>query len=280
MRIAIISDIHGNAIALEAVLADIKQMGVDQIICLGDLANAGPFPSRCIDIVRDVADVVIQGNHELYVLGQHQPDDVGTSPIWSGIRWVQAQMRPDQMAYIQELPYSYNLVPEPHRSTLFTHGSPKSQFLGFRSDYDDEAFAERMMGLDNLTLFVGHTHRMLFQRWSRSWIINVGSVGMSLDGTPEAKYGVATWENGHWQMTFRLVSYNVKQLMQAFEQSGYQAAGGVVSALFRYQMYTGQNVLSPYFTGLEAAAKAQGISMSDLYPNHPVPPFVQQWVIN
>ena len=278
MRLAIISDIHGNAIALEAVLADIKQMGVDQIICLGDLANAGPYPGRCIDLVRDVASVVIQGNHELYVLGEHQPDDVDTSPIWSGLRWVQARLRPDQMAYIQQLPYSHTLMPDGKTETLFTHGSPKSQFLGFKADYDDDAFAERMMGLDDLTLFVGHTHKQLFQRWSHSWIINVGSVGMSLDGTPQAKYGLATWENGRWQITFRHIDYNLDQLMQAFDQSGYQAAGGVVSALFRYQMLTGQNVLSAYFTSLREQAEEQGVTMTELFDSFPVPSFVAHWV--
>lgn len=278
MRIAIISDIHGNSFALEAVLADIKKQGVDQIICLGDLANTGPAPSQCIDIVRETADIVLQGNHELYLLGEYLPHIVDTSPFWAGLRWVREQLRPDQITYIRELPFSHEIVPTSGTTALFTHGSPKSQFLGFKTSYNEAEFEERMDGHDHISLFVGHTHEMLFQRWSHSWIMNVGSVGMSLDGTPEAKYGIATWKKGRWQTTFHFVDYDPAPLMQLFETSGYQAAGGVISALFRYQMLTGQNALSNYLSGLTQQAETLGISSDILYETYPIPSFIKDWV--
>lgn len=278
MRLAIISDIHGNGIALDAVLADIHQQGADRIICLGDIANAGPHPSYCLDTVREVADVVIQGNHELYLLGDSMPDDIDTSPIWAGLRWVRRQLRPDQFDYMRRLPYSYCRVQNGGTPTLFTHGSPASQFLGFKAEYGHEAIVKRMNGHDGLTLFVGHTHRQLYHNWARSWICNVGSVGMPLDGTPEAKYVLATWQPPGWQIEFRRVAYDWGKLTAAFDEAGYQQAGGVITALFRYQMLYGRDVLWHYLTELRQQAELIGVTEAELYPRYPVPAVVQQWV--
>lgn len=278
MRLAIISDIHGNSTALDAVLADIQQQNVDRIICLGDIANAGPHPSYCLDTVRQVADVVIQGNHELYLLGDNMPSDIDTSPIWAGLRWIRRQLRPEQYEYIRRLPYSYCWVLNGHTPTLFTHGSPASQFLGFKAEYNHDAIIKRMNGHDHITLFVGHTHRQLYHNWSHSWVCNVGSVGMPLDGTPEAKYVVATWQRQQWQIEFRRVAYDLARLMAAFDEVEYQQSGGVITAMFRYQMLYGRDVLWQYLTELKQQAELIGVTEAELYPRYPVPAIVQQWI--
>ena len=278
MRLAIISDIHGNGIALNAVLADIQQQQVDRLICLGDIANAGPHPSYCLDTIRQVADVVIQGNHELYLLGQHVSNDIDTSPIWSGLRWIRSQLRPDQFDYMRQLPYSYCWAQPGSQPTLFTHGSPASQFLGFSPENDHNAIVQRLHGHDNLTLFTGHTHRQFYRSWSSCRICNVGSVGMPLDGTPEAKYVVATWQRQQWQIQLRSAAYDWDKLMAAFDEVGYQQAGGVITALFRYQMLYGRDVVWQYLTELKQQAELLGITQAELYPNYPVPADLQQWI--
>lgn len=278
MRLAILSDIHGNGTALDAVLADIQRQHVDRLICLGDLANAGPHPRYCLDTVRQLTDVVIQGNHELYLLDDEMGQEVDNNPLWAGLRWVRGQLRPEQFGYMRRLPFSYCWVENGRSPTLFTHGSPASQFLGFKAEYNHEAIVKRMNGHDHITLFVGHTHRQLYQNWSRSWVCNVGSVGMPLDGTPEAKYVIATWQRQQWQIEFRRVSYDLAALTAAFDDTGFQQAGGVITALFRYQMLHGRDVVGQYLNELKHQAEMIGVTEAELYPHYPIPAIVQRWI--
>lgn len=275
MRFAIISDIHGNLPALHAVLEDIHQADVDQIICLGDIANGGPFPAQCIQQVQAVTNLVIQGNHELYLLDK-VPDADFNDPSWGVVHWTRAQLSSEQMTYQDQLPISYELFPD----TLFYHASPLDQFRGFLGNTSDGEIAERMNKRDHVTLFVGHTHRFLYRQWSNSWIVNCGSVGMPLDGTPQAKYLIATHRHNHWQVEFRVVPYDYDCLHRAFEQSGIQQANPIFAGLFRYQMATGKQILVPYLDALRRFADLQGISQYQAYHQFPVPALIQPFLIS
>lgn len=277
MRIAFLSDIHGNLPALEAVLDDIQRSGADQIICLGDIANIGPHPGECLDLVADACDVVLQGNHELYLLGRITDVDWQTCPTWASMRWARSRLRPDQFDYMDSLPLRWDL-PVAGAPALCVHASPLTQYRGFLAHHDDEQVAERMDGVDGVTLFCAHTHIALLRRWSASWIVNVGSVGMPLDGTPAAKYVLAMATTAGWQFQFRRVRYDLARLMDAFEDSGLQAAGRGVTAVFRYQMLTGKPTVGPYLDGLYRLAQERGVRMADVYDDYPVPAEVAGWV--
>ena len=277
MRIAIISDIHGNLIALEAMLADIKQSGVDQIICLGDIANIGPHPHQCLDVIRDLDCVTLQGNHELYLLGQFPVKGWRTSPIWASLRWSRSQLRPDQFAYMKDLPLQHEIGGNGRTGATFVHASPLSQYKGFLPRHEDQAIAERMNGLDDVTLFGGHTHIPLYRPWSNSWLVNVGSVGMPLDGNPAAKYVIATKKRQNWNVEFHMIEYNTGQLMAEFDAAGLQKAGGKITAVFRQQMLTGQVLVPGFFQAVEQRAKTDGISTDQAYELVAVPPQAQRW---
>lgn len=278
MRIAFISDIHGNMPALEAVLEDIEQAGVDEIICLGDIANIGPHPAECLDTIRGLDCLTIQGNHELYLLGETLPDDWRTCPTWASMRWAQAQLTPEHCDYIANLPVKHELNGDQLAPATLLHASFYDQFVGFVPELSEEETAVRMNGHDNLTLFCGHTHRQLYRQWSNSWIINVGAVGMPLDGTPEAKYTIATRHKTHWNVEFRRLPYNVDLVMQAWDRSGLQAAGGLITAVFRYQVLTGNRVVVPFLHAMGDLAKARGQSISDIYTDMPVPAYAQPFL--
>lgn len=277
MKLAIISDIHGNQIALEAVLADIKRVGVDQIVCLGDIANVGPHPSQCLDIIRDLNCPVLQGNHELYLLGRFEDDDWRTSPIWAGMRWAQEQLRPDQMRYIDNLPLQYEIEGNGRVGATFVHGSPLSQYRGFMPHHDDAAIAERMNGLDNTTLFCGHTHLPLYRPWSNSWLVNIGSVGMPIDGTPTAKYVIATQLKQEWHVAYRMIEYNLDRLMAEFEAVGLQRIGGKITAMFRYQMLTGQSLVPYLFNEMHHLVETEGITAVQALAQVQIPPQAMAW---
>lgn len=278
MRYALISDIHGNLPALEAVLNDIKQAGVDEIICLGDVANIGPYPAECLDVIRDLGCMTIQGNHELYLLGDVLPDEWTTCPTWSPVRWSRAQLHMEHFHQIANLPFQYDLPQNGLAPATFVHASLFDQFLGFQAEDSEEETAVRMNNHDNITLFCAHTHRQLYRQWSNSMIVNVGSVGMPLDGSPEAKYVIATRNKTSWNVEFRRLAYAVDGVMEAFDRSGLQEAGGVITAVFRYQMLTGARIASAYLLALRTFAQTQNLSVSEAYPTMPIPDYVRPFL--
>ncbi|MCB9421147.1 MAG: metallophosphoesterase family protein [Ardenticatenaceae bacterium] len=277
MKLAIISDIHGNQIALEAVLADIKRVGVDQIICLGDIANVGPHPGQCIDIIRDLNCPVLQGNHELYLLGCFEDDAWRTSPIWAGMRWAREQLRPDQIDFIANLPLRYEIEGNGRARATFVHASPLTQYRGFMPHHDDTAIAERMNGLDDTTLFCGHTHVPLYRPWSNSWLVNTGALGMPIDGTPTAKYVIATQLQQEWHVQYRMIEYNLKQLMAEFEAVGLQEVGGKVTAVFRYQMLTGQPLGNYFFDEMNRLIQNEKLPAEQALAQVRLPDLVMGW---
>lgn len=278
MRIALISDIHGNLPALEAVLADIRTAVVDEIICLGDIANVGPHPAECLDLVRSLNCVTLQGNHELYLLGRIEDPGWQTCPTWSPVRWTQAQLSQTHLHYMANLPYDYTLPANGRSGATFVHASPHSQYHGFQAEMVDTAVAGLMDGLDNTTLFCAHTHRPLYRQWSQSWLVNIGSVGMPLDGTPEAKYIIATRSKHQWHLEFRAVSYNTVHLMAEFDRTGLQEAGGLITAMFRFQMATGQPVAWRFIRDLREKAAALNTAVGDIYTQTPIPTFLEPYL--
>lgn len=278
MRFAILADIHGNMPALEAVLQDIRTAGVNDIICLGDIANVGPHPAQCLDVVRDLNCVTVQGNHELYLLGHINDADWETCPTWSPVRWARRQLRAEQFDYMASLPFTYTLPDNGRIGATFVHASPLDQYQGFLPHMSNDEIGERMNGLDGVTLFCAHTHRQLYRPWSNSRLINVGSVGMPLDGTPLAKYVIATRRRDTWQVEFRAVTYNIDHLMAEFDRVGLQEEGSVITAAFRYQMLTGKPAAYDYFADLRQAAQARGVPVGEIYPHFPVPEYLRPFL--
>ncbi|MCB8953779.1 MAG: metallophosphoesterase family protein [Ardenticatenales bacterium] len=260
--------------ALHAVLNDIQKQGVDQIICLGDLANGGPFPAECIATVKSLGIPTLQGNHELYILNQ-VPDVDANDPSWGTVHWTRTQLDGELTAFIDALPLTYEM---PEQEAVCYHASPLNQFRGFMPAHTDDEIATRMTDQDNITLFVGHTHCPLYRRWSNSWIINCGSVGMPLDGSPHAKYAIATYHEQRWQAEFRAVAYDIDSVMRAYDQSGLQRHGGIFAALFRYQVLTGNNLLTAYLSGLRQYAALQQIDTITAIDRYPAPAAIQQWL--
>lgn len=115
-QVAIISDIHGNMTALEAVLDNIKERGINHIICLGDLVGKGPNSRAAIDRIKDICDVVVYGNWD---------DTIQRPSEYEVMKWHQQQLRPDQISYLSELPFHYDFYMSGQYVRVF-HASAKS----------------------------------------------------------------------------------------------------------------------------------------------------------
>jgi predicted phosphodiesterase len=207
LRRALISDIHGNLEALEAVLADIRTQKPDEIVCLGDVIGYGPNPRECIDLVMANTRVCLLGNHDQGALYDPEGFNLGAE---KAIFWTREQLEnsPDREGnerrweFLGELPRTHRAGPY-----LFVHGSPRnplSEYV-FPEDIYNHRKMERLFQLVESQCFQGHTHvpgvfTEGFQFFSPEEVdheytlgegkamVNVGSVGQPRDGDSRACY--------------------------------------------------------------------------------------------
>lgn len=230
MKRALISDIHGNLDALEAVLDDIRQQGVEEIYCLGDIIGYGPNPRECIDRVIAKCKVTILGNHDQGALFDPEGFNSGAEKaiFWTRKQLESPQGRPEDNArrwdFLGELPRSRR-----ENGFLFVHGSPRNPLneYVFPEDIYNQKKMEKLFSLVEHHCFQGHTHvpgvftqNMNFfspeeigYQYSLSdekAMINVGSVGQPRDGDPRACYVIIDGD----LIRFRRVDYPVEKTRQ------------------------------------------------------------------
>lgn len=234
MKLAVLSDVHGNLEAFEAVLEDMKSQGIDDAISLGDIIGYGPDPGPCVDLMIESKMMSIMGNHE-WVLKRN------THRRWFN---VSSRVSVDLTAHLlteKQLEYVTSL-PETAlwHNTLCVHGSPPDSILRYLHQYDDKSLARAMDKMPVDICFVGHTHDlMVFERDSISverhdlpegtmelkeetrYIINAGAVGQPRDDyNTQAKYLI--WEPEKNSVTVRFVPYDVEKTIEKMHDRGFQ----------------------------------------------------------
>ncbi len=212
MKVLVLSDIHGNLAALEAVAAEPH----DLLICLGDLVGYGPQPGPCVRWVRAHAALVVQGNHDR-ALGDGSPPGCRAEFQWLADALAplgQAQLSPEERAYLAGLPRSALRQLDGTRY-LFVHATPSDPLYRYLGP-DPAAWEGEVHALDVDAVVVGHTHLQFDLPLARTHVVNPGSVGQPKDGDPRAAYAVI--ENG----TFRLgrVRYDVERTVGELRASG------------------------------------------------------------
>lgn len=181
-RLALISDVHGNAVALRAVLDDIESRGIERVICLGDVATLGPSPARCIELVAERCELTIAGNHDGYLVDVATYDDHVALPILaSAVDWAREQVSPSALAFLGGLPPVSTVDLEGQRLCLF-HGSPRSNTENLWATTALDELDAALAGHTADVYAGGHTHVPLVRRRRNDFVINVGSVGMPFEG--------------------------------------------------------------------------------------------------
>lgn len=238
-RFAFISDIHGNLDALQAALRAIDRLGVDAIICLGDIVGYGPYPSECVEVVADRCIYTVQGNHDLAVVSATEADrfNVGAR---IAIEYCRDHLTRDQTSWLDHLPLIGNLD-----QVTVCHACPVANLP---TDYINDQIIAAMAfgGFDNHCLFVGHTHipmafgtpdvgyapvepkavRVAFLPAGLPlklaptfrYILNPGSVGQPRDGNPDASFGILDVTGRTF--TIHRVPYDIEATQQAIRSAG------------------------------------------------------------
>jgi protein phosphatase len=184
--IALISDLHGNIPALEAVLSDIKRRNISRIFCLGDLVGKGPHAEKVVDICQEVCEVTIQGNWDDYITRDTEKPTM---------RWHQQRLGAERLDYLRQLPQTIDFWMSGRRVRLF-HASQESVY--YRVLMDDPR--EKHLAMFTNTAFTGNTcepdvvgygdiHRAFVMHFHQQMLFNVGSVGNPLD-MPQASYAI------------------------------------------------------------------------------------------
>lgn len=234
MRIAVISDMHGNNLAFERVLADIKQKDTDQIVCLGDAIQGGPQPADVVKNLRALNCPILMGNADAWLLSGEETGDEGIPPErlkkMGEIRlWSLSQLSDDDKAFISGFQPTVTLNLEEGLHLLCFHGSPAS--------FDDiilpaaplEEFQKFLGAYSDHILTGGHTHAQQIRRNGELFFFNPGSVGFAYshyqpDGQfhadPWAEYAILTVENGQTSLEFRRIPFNVDELIRIYRESG------------------------------------------------------------
>jgi len=237
MRIAIISDIHGNLPALKAVLAKIDGIGVDFIACAGDIAGYGPWVNECIALVRDRCRYVVMGNHEfglLQVNEDFEDDKVlqsfYNSEALAALRYTALRVSNGELEWIQNLP---GLVVFDEVSLTMTHG-------GFIPPYFDDyilTLDDAMNQIKNINTtvgVVGNSHMVgvfiagyafadsghYFFDVGERFVVNAGSVGQPRDGNSLSSFVVLNEVDGCYKVELHRVYYNVEETFEQIIKEG------------------------------------------------------------
>ena len=224
MKLAVISDTHGNLGALEATLEDIERVGAEQIVHLGDVASFGPQPQETLRRVQALECPVVMGNTDDWLL---KPRTLENPDFILDIEhWCAEQLDETDKAFIRTFQKTVRLELE-GSSTLCFHGSPRNYndiITATTPDEDLGTFFETRAPL----MFGGHTHAQLLRRFQDMTFINPGSVGLPYeilaDGNvrnpARAEYALLEVVNGQPSVTFRRVPYTLEPLRAAVRASG------------------------------------------------------------
>ena len=257
--VAVISDIHGNLPALCAVLADADALGARELVVAGDLIGFGPDSGPVVDLLRERAARIIRGNHEKDYAAPYgtpsMPERWRADPRLATLRLTMEGLGPDRLAFLAALPDSL-LIDE---ATLVVHGSPRhvrDAVLPWRTD---EELAAMYDGDPSRVAFMGHTHRPHVRDLPGRRLVNVGSVGMPLDGDPRACYFLVRGGDppGDWEVEERRVPYDLAAQDAAYRRAGWDAVDPGYVELMRHQLRDARDYYGPWLRRSETVAEAE-----------------------
>ena len=210
MKVGLISDVHANLPALEAVLDDMP--AVDRVVCAGDVIGYNPWPAECVDQVRDVAALTVRGNHDRTV---DNPERYRANRMAeAGLEHAKASLSDDQLAWLRGLPRAETFAGGRY---LLVHSHPAAE------REDAYVYPEEFPNLDRHMdeydgIVLGHTHVQGKRSVAGGVVVNPGSVGQPRDGDPDAGYAVL--DTATDEVVLERVAYDVDRVSEAVADAG------------------------------------------------------------
>jgi predicted phosphodiesterase len=212
MRLALISDLHGNALALEAVLADARRVGFDRLVCLGDVATLGPRPAEVLGRLRELQCACILGNHDEFMLRPELVEAYSRVPVVvQSVHATRAALSAADVAFIRTFVPTVAL----DDGVFLFHGTPRSNTEDLLAT-TPAADVDAMLGGRKAMLFAGgHTHVQMLRQHRGMLVVNCGSLGQpfqefAFNGPPivlpHAEYAIVDVRAGNASVDLRRVA--------------------------------------------------------------------------
>lgn len=230
MRIAFISDIHGNFTALQAVVADLKTHQVDLTVCLGDTVSLGPQPKETLDLLRDLRGVYIKGNHDQAILNpSHAARHEIADHLVPDLRWGQERLTADDLEFIRSFVNTQEIAFPNGIRLLAYHGSPLSNTDIIQATTPPETLDKYFNGQTAAVFIGGHSHIQMHRRHGTKLILNAGSVGNAFKfayspGNPPsllpwAEYAILEQSGNGIHTEMRRVYFDTGKLLKIVKES-------------------------------------------------------------
>ena len=283
-----LSDIHGNLPALEAVIDDASRAGVSRFLIAGDLFSGVPFPLEVYHCLQALNAVIIKGNGEQYLIDYFRgdcPPLMRTARQWAPVRWAVEQVGGEVMDWTCGLPEQVVVTTDGLPEIRMVHGSPAKindglipdadpEVLGlFRSarllakDQNPPPLAERLRSVTEGVLICGHLHIPWQQRLESLLAFCPGAVGISNTGDWRASYALLRGGAGCWQVEHRRVAYDRERVYQAYADSGLLECGGPFVRALLGNVKTGKNTGWQYVLHAQEIARSRGEEWQPIFSN-------------
>ncbi len=242
MKIGLIADIHGNTVALDAVLRDISGADIDILVCLGDVAANGPDPRGAVERIAELGCPTVKGNTDADLVDM---PDWWTDPASVGApedaqraiaisRWCASQLGGEHRRYLASLPDVHEVDLGPGGQLLAFHGSPSSATHTITATTAESDLDEMLNGKYHRVLAGGHTHVPMLRRHRSQFIVNPGSVGLPFDDygsvgdvavLSHAAYALVSADKSGIAIEFREVGVDSEDLARSVRASGMPESG-------------------------------------------------------
>lgn len=242
MRVAVLSDVHGNLLALDACLADLaSQGGADAIAVAGDLCLDGPKPKKVLQRLEEVGAQSVRGNTDRY-LSDEKPAGSFTAADAAQIAWTRQELGERWLSWLRDLPFALR-IGEDENQLLIVHANPRNDEDQLWPDAD-ESLLERFVGDEGATAIAfGHLHLPYVRIWRGKLLVNVASAGLPKDGDPRACYAIFTERPGGWQVKHRRVAFDVKKVATQLASCGIPESEELIATLRRHRYKRLKNII-------------------------------------
>lgn len=244
-RIAVLSDIHGNLPALQAVTDDISQFDVDQVVVNGDVINWGPFNREVMEFVLARRWTIVRGNNEYYLLDYATPRQPDGWNSYSMPPWLHEQVRPYERI-IAGWPDTVQLRYRDAPPIRVFHGYPDYPWDAVHPMTPIDKVQEKFSSIEEKYVITAHSHLWLDDDFHRWHIFNPGTVGAPLDGIHGATYMILDGNAHGWTGIFRRVDYDITPVIEEFERQEFVRRIGLGGTLIIKEFLTDTLWMYPF----------------------------------
>jgi putative phosphoesterase len=249
MKLAILSDIHGNLPALKSILVYLDKISPNAVIVAGDLIG-GPDFNETTSLLEDLGSLMILGNMDLDLLKFIDGDfsyEKRASRQWGFMRWHAKNIKSETIDLLRKLPVQRDVNLQGVPPILVVHGSPRSPYESLYPDKKLERLNMAGNCISQPVLVCGHIHVQWSQRIFGKLFMNPGAVSAPLQGDQLSRFSILHYEQEKWTVEPKAIEYDVRELRTRHRESGLLEAGGAVSKAFLIMCETGRDVAGPFY---------------------------------